>query len=208
MSSERATRIDGVAAAAQCAGASAPRVVLAGRPGAGKGTQGRRLARRLGVQHLSIGDLLRHEIATGSALGNVVERLVTAGRLLPTELIVTIVKTNLDHRGYVLDGFPRTVAQAALFEREALSPTVAIEIVIPAHIALARLIARGRRDDDPAVARERLATYGTETLPTLVWLDRRGLLVRIDGHDTPDAVERNLWRELRHARPLRDRTSL
>ncbi len=86
-------------------------MVLIGRPGAGKGTQGERLARRLGVRYVSTGHLLRHEIAMQSPLGTAVERLVGAGRLIPPGLIVTIVETNLDGGGYVLDGFPRTVMQ-------------------------------------------------------------------------------------------------
>ena len=177
--------------------ASASRVVLAGRPGAGKGTQGRRLARRLGVQHLSTGDVLRDEIATQSPLGCAVERLVSAGRLVPTEMILTVIEAKLDGCGYVLDGFPRTVAQAeVLFRIPALAPMAAIDIVVSGRVALDRLLARGRRDDDSAVALDRLATYDAETAPALEWLDRRGILVSVDGHDSPDAVERNVWRVL------------
>ncbi len=175
----------------------ARRVVVAGRPGAGKGTQGARLARRLGVQHLSTGDLLRDEIAIGSPLGSAVERLVAAGRLVPTGLILAIVECNLVAGGYVLDGFPRTLEQAeVLFNREGLAPTLAIEIVVPAHTALARLVARGRRDDELSVADKRLAIYETETAPALDWLDRRGILVRVDGNDSPDAVEQHVLQAL------------
>jgi adenylate kinase len=184
-------------------------VLLAGRPGAGKGVQGVRLARRLGVQYLSTGDVLRHEIAIGSALGNAVERLVANGRLLPTGLIVAIVESNLDGTGYVLDGFPRTVAQAeTLFAQTALDPTVAIEITVPAPVATARLRHRGRPDDDAAVVRERLATYDTETVPALDVLDRRGLLIRVDGHAAPDTVERNVLHALQCFRRAHDASSL
>lgn len=177
--------------------AARPRVVLAGRPGAGKGTQGVRLARRLGVQYLSTGDLLRDEIASGSPLGIAVERLVDAGRLVPTGLIIAIVESSLFGRGYVLDGFPRTVPQAeALLTREALTPTVAIEIQVSDRLAFARLTARGRRDDDPAVARERLGTYDTATVPALDWLDRRGLLARVDGNAAPEVVESRIRQAL------------
>jgi len=190
-------------------GGLGPRVVVAGRPGAGKGTQGARLARCLDVQYLSTGDLLRHEIAIESPLGSAVERLVAAGRLVPTGLIVAIVETNLVDGGYVLDGFPRTVEQAeALFNRQALAPTLAIEIVVPAHIALARLTGRGRRDDDSTVASERLVIYETDTVPALDLLDRRGLLVRVDGNDSPDAVEQGVLRALVRACPPRDGSSL
>ncbi|MGO9875829.1 MAG: adenylate kinase family protein [Acidimicrobiia bacterium] len=189
--------------------ASALRVVLAGRPGAGKGIQGARLARRLGVPHLSTGDLLRHEITMQSPLGNAVERLVSAGRLVPTGLIVAIVESNLDDGGYVLDGFPRTILQAqTLLEREALAPTVAIEIVVSVRVAFGRLIRRGRADDDPTVVRNRLATYDTETAPAVDWLDGRGLLARVGGDDSPDGVERNVWRALEYFRRACDGSSL
>lgn len=182
-------------------GASAPRVVIMGRPGAGKGTQGVRLAQRLGVQYLSTGDLLRHEIAIESDLGVAVERLVSAGRLVPTGLMVAMVDTNLGAGGYVLDGFPRTIAQAkAFFERSVNAPTIAVEVNVTAHVALARLTARGRSDDDPTVARERLATYEAETAPALDWLDARGLLVSVDGHESASTVEQGMLRELMRAR--------
>lgn len=178
--------------------ASPLRVVLAGRPGAGKGVQGVRLARRLGVQYLSTGDLLRREIMLQSPLGRAVDRLVVAGRLVPTGLIMAILDTNLDGRGYLLDGVPRTVAQAkTLLAHAARAPTVAIEIVVAENVALGRLMARGRHDDDPAVARDRLAVYNEQTVPALEWLDRLRRLVRVDGHDSPDVVERRMWRALR-----------
>lgn len=180
---------------------SAPRVVIAGCPGAGKGTQGTRLACRLGVQHVSTGELLRDAIASQSSLGRAVERLVHAGRLVPAGLIVAIVESNLDTGGYVLDGFPRTVVQAeALLTREALVPHVTIEIVVPMGIALARLAARGRTDDDPGVARDRLAVYETETLPALALVDRLALLVRVDGDDLPHVVQQHVMQAFLRAR--------
>jgi adenylate kinase len=174
------------------------RVLLVGRPGAGKGEQGARLARRLGVRHVSTGDLLRAEIAARSPLGVTVERIVNLGQLVPTELMLAVVDANLDERGYVLDGFPRTVTQAeALFERPLIQPVVAIEIVVSARTALDRLIDRARVDDDPVVARARLNTYDIETAPLLEWLNDHRLLLRVDGQGTPDSVERNLWHALR-----------
>jgi adenylate kinase len=178
-----------------------PRVVIAGCPGAGKGTQGARLACRLGVQHLSTGDLLRDAIAIQSSLGRAVERLVRAGRLVPTGLILAIVESSLDTRGYVLDGFPRTVAQAeALSGRGMLAPNVTIEIVVPVDTALARLAARGRTDDDPGIARNRLTIYETETLPALALLDRHATLVRVDGDDLPHVVEQRVMKAFLSAR--------
>lgn len=176
---------------------SASRILLLGRPGAGKGTQGARLAERLRVQHLSTGDLLRREMAIGSALGTAVERLVGAGRLVPSGLMIAIVEVSLGPDGYVLDGFPRTVIQAeALFDRRAFAPNKAIEIVVEHRIVLERLQARGRCDDSWNVVRDRLTTYDLETKPTLEWLARRGVLSSVDGRDQPDVVARHIWRAL------------
>jgi adenylate kinase len=174
----------------------APRIILAGRPGAGKGTQGARLAQRLGVPYLSTGDLLRREIAAGSSLGRVVEDVVQSGELIPTALIIAIVESCLDGDGYVLDGFPRTVDQAvAVTSSSGLEPHMAIEIVVPAATALARLTERGRTDDDVDVARRRLVVYETETVPMLGYLNRLGLLRSVNGKDHPEVVAENIWRQ-------------
>jgi len=144
-----------------------------------------------------------------SPLGDAVERLVSAGRLVPSGLIVAIVESKLNGHGYVLDGFPRTVAQAkVLLEREAIAPTVAIEIVVSAGVALERLLGRGRLDDGLAVVRNRLAIYDAETAPAVDWLDQRGLLMRVDGHDSADIVEHSIWRALQHFRRASSGSSL
>lgn len=170
------------------------RVVLAGRPGAGKGTQGARLAERLGVQYLSTGDLLRAEITARSPLGRAIEGVVNAGDLIPTALIMAMVDSCIDSDGYVLDGFPRTVEQAvAITAHEGLAPHIAIEIVVPAQVALSRLTSRGRSDDDVNIACRRLAVYDTETAPMLSYLAGHDLLRRVDGNDGPDLVERRVW---------------
>ena len=93
-------------------------------------------------------------------------------------------------------------------KRTTLAPSVAIVIVVSAQVALGRLLARGRSDDDPAVARERLAIYETETAPALDWLDRRGLVVRVDGQNAHAAVARDVWRGFQHFRRAHDPSSL
>jgi adenylate kinase len=170
------------------------KVLIVGRPGAGKGTQGARLARRLNVQHVSTGDLLRHEIEVASPFGRAVERLVNAGRLVPTGLIMAIVETNLHDDGYVLDGFPRTIAQAeGLFDHTSLRPGLTVHLDVSEAVIRQRLHTRGRRDDGAAATAARLEAYERDMVPTLAALQQRCALCKIDGAMTTAAVEREVW---------------
>jgi len=127
----------------------AARLIVLGRQGAGKGTQCARLAARLGISHVSTGDLFRAEIAAGSPLGRELETYVGAGELVPDDVVLDVVARNLGataHRadGYLLDGFPRTLAQGqALFEvLGAGAADVALEIEVPVDVAVVRLASR------------------------------------------------------------------
>lgn len=175
-----------------------PRIVFVGRPGSGKGTQGKRLAERLDVQYLSTGDLLRRHIASSTALGRAVARVVNSGGLIPTLLMVAIVEGCVDAGGYVLDGFPRTVDQAStILSHDCLAPSLAIELVVPPDVAMSRLASRGRVDDMAAVARQRLALYERETAPALDLLAERSLLRRVDGVGHLDEIAARVWDEVR-----------
>lgn len=175
-----------------------PRIVFVGRPGSGKGTQGKRLAERLDVQYLSTGDLLRRHIASSTALGRAVAGVVNSGGLIPTLLMVAIVEGCVDAGGYVLDGFPRTVDQAStILGHSDLAPSLAIELVVPPDVAMSRLASRGRVDDVAAVARQRLALYEQETAPALDLLAERSLLRRVDGAGYPDEIAERVWEEVR-----------
>ncbi|MEI7618005.1 MAG: nucleoside monophosphate kinase [Actinomycetota bacterium] len=174
-----------------------PRIFLVGRPGAGKGTQGVRLAQRLGVQYVSTGDVLRKAIEAQTPLGTAIEKVINAGNLLPAELIISLVDSCIEGDGYVLDGFPRTVAQAvAVTSQASSSPPIALEIAIPSNVALERLTHRGRCDDDITIARRRLVVYESETVPMLNYLQSCGLLHRIDGDAPADSVETSIWQRL------------
>ena len=174
------------------------RIVFVGRPGSGKGTQGKRLAERLDVQYLSTGDLLRRHIASSTALGRAVARVVNSGGLIPTLLMVAIVEGCVDAGGYVLDGFPRTVDQAStILGHSYLAPSLAIELHVAPDLALTRLASRGRVDDAAAVARQRLALYEKETAPVLDLLAERSLLRRVDGAGYPDEIAARVWEEVR-----------
>ena len=169
-------------------------LVIVGRPGAGKGTQGARLADYLGLVHLSTGAALRRAIQLDTELGRLARPYVEDGQLVPDDVMLRVVEHAVDapevrERGYLLDGFPRTAEQAAAFlEGHPDRLDAAIDLDLPTDEARRRLLARGRADDDPAVIDRRLALDAAEAAPLLELLDRAGLLVRIDADGTEGEV--------------------
>jgi adenylate kinase len=170
------------------------RLVIVGRPGAGKGTQGARLARELGLVHLSTGAALRRNMRMDTELGRLARPYVEDGELVPDGVMLRVVEHALEapevlEHGYLLDGFPRTAEQAEAFlDGHPDRLDAAIDLDLPTDEARRRLLARGRADDDPAVIDHRLALDAAEAAPLLELLDRAGLLVRIDGLGTEDEV--------------------
>ncbi len=175
-----------------------PIIALLGPPGSGKGTQAARLQDQLGFVPLATGDLLREARAAGTDLGRRASEYMDRGELVPDDVIVAMIRdelANLDDKPVLLDGFPRTVAQAdalegALEERSrALSGVVLVDV--PDDLVLERISGRheGRDDDDPETVRERLQVYHRETEPLVAYYDDRGLLRRVDGARDPDEVE-------------------
>lgn len=177
------------------------RGLLLAPPGAGKGTQGERLADHYGVVHLATGDLLRANVADGTVLGLEAKAHMDAGDLVPDRLVIDMVRQALggdEHplEGFLLDGFPRTLPQA----REAFQWGVAndrtfdavIMLEVPEDELVRRLIERGkasgRSDDTDAVIRNRLAVYDQNTAPLIDFYTERGILVRIDGTGSVDEV--------------------
>lgn len=173
----------------------ARRILFLGPPGAGKGTQAAMLARALKVPHVSTGAMLRDAVAAGSDLGKQVESIMAAGDLVSDDLVVAIVDERLgaeDARcGYLLDGFPRNVAQA-----EALNDAVvdAIGTVLLLEVATDELVARllnraaeeGRADDNEATIRRRLEVYEQETAPLVAHYG--DAVIRVDGVGSVDEV--------------------
>lgn len=173
------------------------RVVLIGAPGAGKGTQGVVLAERLGVPYLSTGDLLRDNVAQGTDLGRRVAECLDRGELVPDDLMVEVVLDRLaaldGHGGFVLDGFPRTVAQAEAADRSRPGglADVVVFLALPDDVARQRLEQRnsGRSDDaDGVTIDHRLRVFHAETEPLVAFYRATGILRTVDATEPPDEV--------------------
>jgi adenylate kinase len=172
-----------------------PTIVLLGPPGSGKGTQAERLQEDHGYAALSTGDLLREARSAGTELGRRAAEYMDRGDLVPDELIVETIKGEIGRREgepILLDGFPRTVAQAEALgdalgdhDREL---TAVVLLDVPDDIVAERISGRGREDDDPETVRERLHVYHGETEPLVAYYEERGLLRRVDGSGDPEAV--------------------
>ncbi|MCA9130361.1 MAG: adenylate kinase [Planctomycetales bacterium] len=180
------------------------RIVFIGPPGAGKGTQCKRLVGRLGIPQLSTGDMLRDVMRQDSALGRWVARNLNAGNLAPDHLTMRIVVQRLRcddcRQGCLFDGFPRTVAQAELID-EYLARTSekidrVIELKAETPILIARLLSRAklesREDDNLDAIERRLKLFWEQTTPVLEYYRRRNLVAAINGMAKPDEVFRNI----------------
>jgi adenylate kinase len=166
------------------------KVLMLAPPGGGKGTQGSRLAKELGVEHISSGDVLRAEVEDRTALGRDVKAHMAAGRLAPDELVSRVVLAKLGRRdGYVLDGYPRTLSQAEGLEFDAV-----VYLQVPDSVVERRLLARGRADDTPDVIAERLREYREDTQPLIEHY--RDVLVDVDGDRPEDQIAADLKRRL------------
>ncbi len=176
------------------------RLLLIGAPGAGKGTQGERLATRLGVRHIATGDLLRAEVKEGTPLGKSVADYLDRGQLVPDQLILDLVMPKLlaasRDGGYILDGFPRSVAQAVEARELADHADAAAEHVVflqaPREALVQRLLARavaeGRSDDTQDVIVNRLRIFEEATSPLVDYYRGRNMLHVIDADQSADDV--------------------
>ena len=179
------------------------RVVLVGPPGAGKGTQAATLSDKLGVPHISTGELFRQHIGEETELGHRVKGYLDAGQLVPDELTNELVRERLAEpdtaEGFLLDGFPRNVSQADLLKK-ILAETedgldAVIELQVDEDILVDRLMARGRADDTEAVIRHRQQVYRSETAPLLDYYE--DVLVTVDGVGEVDEVTNRILAALR-----------
>ena len=175
------------------------RILFLGPPGAGKGTQAKRLARTLGVPHISTGEMLRGAVERGTDLGKKAEAIMLAGDLVPDELVVAMVAERIAEPdascGYLLDGFPRNAAQAAALDAEVGEGAMelALSLEVNESELMARLLGRaeelGRSDDNEDTIRRRLEVYRDETEPLLDYYPAHGVdVVPVNGVGSLDDV--------------------
>ncbi len=184
------------AASATSADTGGARVVLLGPPGAGKGTQAQVLCQHLGVPAISTGDMLREAVTGGTELGKRVDGIMASGALVDDATMAEVVRERLAKqdaaRGFLLDGYPRTLPQAEtlrgiLEEASRLLDSVLL-IEVPEDELVRRALLRGRADDKEQVVRERLRVYREKTEPLIGYYRERGLLREIDGNRTMEEV--------------------
>ena len=182
------------------------RLILLGPPGAGKGTQAQRLVERLGIPQLATGDMLRAAVAAGTPVGLEAKETMEAGRLVSDDLVVRIVDARTDERdaekGFILDGFPRTVAQAEALDAMLAAKNLRLDAVIELKVDETKLVDRivkraaeakaagqpVRKDDDPEVFKTRLVAYHEQTAPLSGYYASKGALKTIDGMLPMDEV--------------------
>jgi adenylate kinase len=175
------------------------RLILLGPPGAGKGTQAQRLVDKHGIIQLSTGDMLRAAARAGTAVGLKAKSFMDQGQLCPDEVVVGIVADRIEmpdaHNGFVLDGFPRTVPQAAALDRmlakKGLNLHSVIELKVDEEQMVDRIVkrvaemqARGeplRADDNPETLKQRLVAYREQTAPLIDYYKKQGVLRSVDG---------------------------
>jgi adenylate kinase len=183
------------------------RVIMLAPPGAGKGTQSERIAARYGVPHIASGDIFREETAAGTPAGQRLRGYLESGDLVPDDLVLSLIESRVitaarDRGGFVLDGFPRTLAQAEaaaeMASKAGASAQAAVYLDVPEDVVVARITARGegRADDSEALARHRFAVYLEHTRPLTDYYAGRGILVTVDGEPAIDTVSQQIFAAL------------
>ena len=198
------------------------RMILVGPPGAGKGTQAARLVDTYGIPHISSGDMLRAAVKAGTAMGVEADRYMKAGQLVPDDVVIGMILERIAApdcaRGFMLDGFPRTIPQAEALDAAMTRAGVAIDVVLLFEVPDALIVERGvgrrndpitgriyhikfdpppaevtdrlvhRKDDHAEAINQRLTYYHDWTAPIMPFYEGKGLLRRVDGVGTPDEV--------------------
>ena len=184
-------------------------LVIFGAPGAGKGTQAPRLAEERGIPHISTGDMLRAAVKAGTPIGKKAKAVMDAGELVSDEIVIGIAEERLGQadaqKGFLLDGFPRTLAQAEALERLLAKLSTPLDcclaLTVDNEAVIQRLLKRaqieGRADDNEATIRERMRVYDSQTAPLLSFYRGRGRLVEVSGMGTIDEVGQRIREALK-----------
>lgn len=179
-------------------------VMILGAPGSGKGTQGKVLAASLGIPQVSTGDLLRAAVKAGTALGTRAKGFMDQGLLVPDDVILGLIRDILDsesgRNGVLMDGFPRTVAQAEAVDRILAGKGVRVHHVAVLEVDEQELVRRllgraakeGRSDDNLQSIQQRLRVYHEQTAPLIAYYDRQGVVRRVPGTGDIDAIQQRL----------------
>ncbi len=179
---------------------SARRLLLLGPPGAGKGTQAQFLIERLSIPQISTGDMLRAAVAAGSPVGEQAKGFMDRGELVPDEVVIGVARERLEQddcqTGFILDGFPRTAAQAEALDRMLQELGVELErcvaITVDVDELVQRLLARaekeGRADDNEETIRTRMSVYENQTRPLLDYYEAKGILAKVDGQGSIEEI--------------------
>jgi len=186
------------------------RLILVGPPGAGKGTQAARLVEKYGIPQLSTGDMLRAAVAAQTPIGLKAKEVMDAGGLVSDEIVVGIIRDRIAEddarKGFILDGFPRTIAQAEaldqMLEANSLKLDAVVELRVDQSKLVDRIIKRAeeakaagvpvRKDDDPEVFKQRLEAYNRDTAVVVPYYEKSGLLTVIDGMNSIDEVSASI----------------
>lgn len=212
------------------------RIVMTGAPGCGKGTQSRILSEKAGIPHLSTGEMLRAEVDKATPLGLKLKEILDKGNLAPADLIIDIISKRIDEpdceKGFIFDGFPRTIGQTEamqdMLKDKGIALSAAVEILVPDEIIMERILGRytcmkcgqgyhdkflkpkvygvcdkcggtnfyRRIDDNKATVENRLVNYREQTLPTIPFFEGEGLLKKVDGTGSIEAVAREIAKVL------------
>ncbi len=175
-------------------------IVILGAPGSGKGTQGELIAKKYQLEHISTGELLRNEINSATKLGNTANEYISKGQLVPDNIVINIIdeliKNNLDKKGFIFDGFPRTVAQGVALDEKLSENNLSITRVLCLDVEEEQLIERlinrgkieGRSDDNRETIESRLNVYHNQTSPLKDFYNKQGKLSVIEGNGSVEDI--------------------
>lgn len=180
-------------------------VIIFGPPGVGKGTQSLLIAEKLGLVHLSTGEILRDAVKKGTRLGLIAKENMDAGKLVSDEIMIGIIEEELAagemrEKGFILDGFPRTLNQAVqletIFEELEFGEVYIINLVVDEDEIIKRLLGRGRKDDSEDVIRHRLKVYAEQTAPVKDYFSKKYKVIDIHGVGDIEVINNDIIKAL------------
>ena len=176
-----------------------PKIIMIGGPGSGKSTYSEIITKELGIPHIYTGEMLRAIAKQNTEDGRTVKKLLDNCKFAPTPLTIKIVKQRLEkpdaQKGYIFDGFPRSVEQAEMMEEQGIEYDYVVNLVVSEEEIIKRLTARGREDDKPDIIKKRLATYEKETRPLLDYYGDEVINIKAEG-STPEAISKEIIKKV------------